>query len=82
MFPANQIGKLLILVGLGIVIIGVLCLVGSKIPFINRLGHLPGDIRFQSKDGNFVVFAPLVSSILISLIITVIINILVRLFRK
>ena len=82
MFPADQIGKMIIGIGLGIVILGVVVLVASKLPFLDRLGQLPGDIRIQSKDGKFVFFAPIVSSILISLLLTFIINILIRIFRK
>lgn len=82
MFPTDHIGKVLISVGVGIVILGVVILLTSKLPFLNRLGQLPGDIRVQSKDGKFVFFAPIVSSILVSLLLTIIINILVRIFRK
>lgn len=82
MFSANQIGKLMIFVGIGLVVIGCIVYFAPWIPFINRLGRLPGDVRVQSKDGNFVFYAPLVSSILISLLLTLIVNLLIRLFRK
>ena len=82
MIPADQFARLLIGVGLGIVILGVLVLFLSKLPFVDRLGRLPGDIHYQSKDGKFVFFVPIVSSLIISLIFTMVINILVRLFRK
>lgn len=82
MLNTGQIGRLLIGVGLGIVILGALIWMAPKLPFLNRLGRLPGDIRVQSKDGNFTLFVPIVSSILISIILTFVINIIVRLFRK
>lgn len=82
MFGTDQIGRLVIAIGLGIILLGVLILLVPKLPFVNRLGKLPGDIHIQSKDGKFVLFAPIVSSLLISLIVTIVINLLVRLFRK
>ena len=78
----QQLGKLIISVGLSLVVLGFIVYFAPRIPFLNRLGRLPGDIRVQSKDGNFVFFAPIVSSILISLLLTLIVNILIRLFRK
>ena len=82
MLLSNQVGKLIISIGLVIVVIGVFVLFSERLPFIKKLGKLPGDIRYQSKDGKFVLFAPIVSSILVSLILTIDINILVRIFRK
>ncbi len=44
------------------------------------LGHLPGDIRIEGKNGS--VYFPIVSSIVISLVLTILLNIIIRLFRK
>jgi hypothetical protein len=82
MYPLDQVGKFLIGIGLGILILGILLYYAPKLPFIQALGKLPGDIRFQSKDGKFVFYAPIVSSIIISIILTVIVNLVVRLLRK
>lgn len=82
MIPLDQMGRLIIGIGVVLVVIGVVVLLVQKLPFIKKLGHLPGDIRYQSKDGKFVFFAPIVSSILISLILTLILNILLKIFRK
>jgi uncharacterized membrane protein YkgB len=67
------LGKLLILLGVFIVIIGLLLLIGEKIPW---LGRLPGDIIIRKK--NFTFYFPLATSILISVILTL----LFTLFRK
>lgn len=56
-------GKLLVLVGGLIALIGVLLMVFPKFPF---LGKLPGDIAIE-KD-NFKVYIPLGTSILLSLL--------------
>ncbi|MDF1515870.1 MAG: DUF2905 domain-containing protein [Anaerolineae bacterium] len=80
--PVEQLGRLLMGVGLLLVIVGALVWTASKVPFIKHLGNLPGDIRIQSRDGKYTFYAPVVTSILVSVLLTVIINILVRLFRK
>ena len=74
MFPEfHSIGKLLIIAGVFIIIVGIFFLFGDKIPF---LGKLPGDIIIKKK--NFTFYFPIVTSILLSLIISLIIY----LFRK
>jgi uncharacterized membrane protein YkgB len=73
MFGFGALGKMLILLGVVIIVIGLLLLVGEKIPWI---GRLPGDIIIRKK--NFTFYFPLATSILISIILTL----LFTLFRK
>ncbi len=73
MLDLGPLGKMLILLGVFIILIGVLLLVGEKIPWI---GRLPGDIIIRKK--NFTFYFPIVTSILISIILTL----LFTLFRK
>ncbi|MGB7572416.1 MAG: DUF2905 domain-containing protein [Thermodesulfobacteriota bacterium] len=73
MFGFGALGKMLILLGVFIILIGLLLLVGEKIPWI---GRLPGDIIIRKK--NFTFYFPIVTSILISIILTL----LFTLFRK
>jgi uncharacterized membrane protein YkgB len=73
MFGFGALGKMLILLGVVIIIVGLLLLVGEKIPWI---GRLPGDIIIRKK--NFTFYFPLATSILISIILTL----LFTLFRK
>jgi len=63
------------LIGLGILIIfmGLILLLISK---VNGLGRLPGDIFFRK--GNFTLYFPLATSILLSLILTLLLNIFFR----
>jgi hypothetical protein len=73
MIGLGPLGKMLILLGVFIVLIGLLLVIGEKIPWI---GRLPGDIIIRKK--NFTFYFPIVTSILISIILTL----LFALFRK
>jgi hypothetical protein len=73
MFGTGPLGKMLILLGVFIIAIGVLLLIGDKIPWI---GRLPGDILIKKK--NFTFYFPITTSIIISIILTL----LFTLFRK
>jgi hypothetical protein len=69
----NDFGKILIFFGLVIVAVGLIFLLGPKIPW---LGKLPGDITI--KKDNFTFYFPLASSIVISILLTI----LFSLFRR
>lgn len=60
-------GKVLILSGFAILLIGLIITFWDKIPFI---GKLPGDIVWKGK--NFTFYFPIVTSLLLSLIISLI----------
>ena len=60
-------GKLLILCGAILLIVGLLMEYGTKVPF---LGRLPGDIVVENK--NFRFYFPIVTSIVLSLVISLI----------
>ncbi len=62
-----QFGKLLIVIGLGLVVVGTLMWVLAK---TTGLGHLPGDILVQKR--NFTFYVPLTTCILLSLILSAI----------
>jgi hypothetical protein len=82
MLHIDSLGKLVFFVGLGIAALGGLIWLASKIPGLNRIGSLPGDIHYTSPDGSFGCYIPIVSMILISLVLTVVINVVVRLINK
>jgi hypothetical protein len=69
----GALGKMLILLGVFIILMGLLLLLGEKIPWI---GRLPGDIIIRKKNSTF--YFPLATSIIISIILTL----LFMLFRK
>lgn len=66
-------GKMLIVMGIFLVIVGILLNSGLRIPW---LGRLPGDISVQRE--NFSFYFPLTSCIIISIILTLLFN----LFRR
>lgn len=65
----SGIGKVLIFIGIGIVVLGLLIFVASKLPFF---GKLPGDISLKKE--NFSFYFPVSTSILISIVLTIIVN--------
>jgi hypothetical protein len=64
------LGKLIVLVGLGIAALGLLVMLG--VPF----GRLPGDIAVRR--GSFSFYFPLTTSIILSILLTL----LLALFRR
>ena len=72
----DDIGKLLVIIGCAIVLSGAAVWLLSRLPF---LGKLPGDILISK--GNFSIFIPIVTMIILSVVITVVLNLLVRIFR-
>lgn len=72
----SDMGRMLMLVG------GLLFLVGVLLTFAGRLpglGRLPGDFIFQR--GNVTVYLPLGTMIVLSLLLTLVLNLVGRLFR-
>ena len=70
MGPRRQMGKLLVLVGVGIAGIGVLVMLGLP------LGRLPGDVVFRR--GSFTFYFPIVTCIVLSLLLTLLLMFLRR----
>jgi len=69
-------GKIILLGGVLLVILGLLLVFWQRIPL---LGKLPGDIFWQK--GSFQLFFPIVTCTIISIVLTVILNLVLRLFR-
>jgi hypothetical protein len=61
-------GKVLIICGVILVIVGLLFQFASKIPW---LGRLPGDVKIEK--GNFTVYFPIMTSILLSIALSLIV---------
>jgi hypothetical protein len=73
MSPFAEFGKVLIVIGVVIALLGIIISMGPKIPLI---GRLPGDIYIK-KDG-FSFYFPIVTCIIVSIILTI----LFSLFKK
>jgi hypothetical protein len=76
----ENIGRAALLIGIGIAVLGGVLMLFSRIPGLNQLFNLPGDIRLQN--GNVSCFFPIVSMIIISVILTIVANIIVRLLNR
>jgi hypothetical protein len=67
------IGKMFIILGIILIVVGIAFLFGDKIPYI---GKLPGDIYIKKE--RFSFYFPITTSIIISIILTILFSI----FRK
>ena len=67
-------GRLLVVMGGVLVLIGFVLMLGPKLPF--RLGRLPLDFHYQRD--NFSFYFPLGTSILISIVLTLVFGLLNR----
>lgn len=66
-------GKILIIVGIGMVLLGGLVLISDRIPW---LGKLPGDI-YVKRDG-FSFYFPITTCIILSILLTLLFYLLGR----
>ena len=62
-----EIGRLLLIVGAVILVLGLVLTFAGRVPF---LGRLPGDMVYRR--GNVALYFPLATSILLSLLLTAI----------
>jgi hypothetical protein len=63
-----SIGRALVGIGLLLVIIGVIFMLGERLPV--RFGRLPGDIVYRGKNSTF--YFPLVTCIIISVVLSLV----------
>jgi membrane protein implicated in regulation of membrane protease activity len=66
-------GKLLIVIGGVVVVIGLFLTLGLRIPF---LGKLPGDISIDR--GNVHFYFPIVTGLVLSVVLTLLLNLFFR----
>ena len=69
----SDIGRLLIIVGGVVLVVGLFLALGLRIPY---LGKLPGDISIDR--GNVHFFFPIVTCLLLSLVLTLLLNLFFR----
>jgi hypothetical protein len=63
----SDLGRTLIVIGLVMALVGVVLVAAGRVPWI---GRLPGDISIQR--GNWTFYAPLGTSILLSVVLTLV----------
>lgn len=69
----ESLGRMLLLIGVILALLGGLLLLVGKVPF---LGRLPGDILIERK--NFTFYFPLATSILLSIVLTLLFSLFGR----
>ena len=58
----RAVGRMLILAGLALMLLGLVVMLGEKLPI--RMGRLPGDIVIRGKNGSF--YFPVATCLLLS----------------
>ncbi|MDI9549695.1 MAG: DUF2905 domain-containing protein [Chloroflexota bacterium] len=71
-----DIGRLLMLLGSGIFILGLILVLAGRVPW---LGNLPGDIRWQR--GDVSVYIPLGTMLVVSVVLSLLLNLIARFWR-
>ena len=67
-----ELGRILLILGVVLVIVGGLAVLGVRLPF----GRLPGDIAIEGERGGF--YFPIVTMIIVSVVLTVLFNLFLR----
>jgi uncharacterized protein HemY len=75
--PLNEFGRLLLIIGGVIFLLGLLLSFSGRIPY---LGQLPGDILVKKK--NFSFYFPLTTCIILSIVLTALVYFFTNIFRK
>jgi len=72
----GALGRLLLLVGAGIVLLGLILIALAR---LFGIGHLPGDVTIRLD--NVTVFFPIVSCLILSIVLTILLNLIIRIIR-
>lgn len=72
----SELGRLLVLIGIVLVAVGAVLLLAERI----GLGRLPGDIVVRR--GNFTLYLPVATSVLLSLLLTALLWVLQLWWRR
>ncbi len=67
-----ETGRVILVIGLVLVVVGGLAALGVRLPF----GRLPGDIAIEGERGG--LYIPIVTMIVVSAVLTVLLNLLIR----
>ena len=67
-----DIGRILLIVGILLAVVGGLAALGVRLP----IGRLPGDIAIEGERGGF--YFPIVTMIIVSVVLTVLFNLFLR----
>jgi len=67
-----ELGRVLLIIGVVLVVVGGLAVLGVRLPF----GRLPGDIAIEGERGGF--YFPIVTMIIVSVVLTILFNLFIR----
>lgn len=67
-----ELGRILLIIGVLIAVVGGLAMLGVRLPF----GRLPGDIAVEGERGG--IYFPIVTMLVISVVLTILANLFLR----
>jgi hypothetical protein len=74
----ESVGRLLLLSGAGLFVLGLVVILAGRVGF--PFGRLPGDLIFQRD--SITVYAPVVSCLVVSVVLTILLNLVFLLLRR
>ncbi len=78
------LGKVFLVLGLGLALVGALLIAADKLPGVGNLfgwfGKLPGDITIRRE--NFSFYFPIATSVVISIVLTLLLFVFGWVFRR
>jgi len=72
----ESLGRLLLIIGGAIFLLGLVLTLAGRVPWV---GRLPGDIRIERE--HFSLYFPIVTCILLSILLTLLLNLIIRILR-
>ena len=75
----DSIGRILLLVGVGIAIFGGLLMLANRVPFLSQLFN-SGTLRIET--GSVSCFVPILAMIVLSVLFTIIANVVIRFLNR
>ena len=69
----NELGKMLVVAGGALLVVGLALMMAPRIPL---LGRLPGDMTFER--GGTRIYFPLATSVVLSIVLTILLNMWLR----
>jgi Protein of unknown function (DUF2905) len=67
-----DLGRILLIIGILLVVVGGLAMLGVRLPF----GRLPGDIAVEGERGG--IYFPIVTMLVVSVVLTILANLFLR----
>jgi Protein of unknown function (DUF2905) len=67
-----DLGRILLIIGILLVVVGGLAMLGVRLPF----GRLPGDIAVEGERGG--IYLPIVTMLVVSVVLTILANLFLR----